>query len=186
MLAMIEYETFNANTNEPIDKKVKLLVETDSNSFPKKVNDLIKNLSVNESGECIVKLPFGKRNKELVRVVSEKRFKDNKLRPVPGMVISLDGRPALVKSVSGSRVIVDLNHPLADKDIRYKIKLLKKAGDDPIDKAKLFLEFYNITGEIKTEGNKIIIKTDNSNIKKVKDISNMIKQSTGKDVVVTG
>ena len=81
MLAMIEYETFNANTNEPIDKKVKLLVETDSNSFPKKVNDLIKTLSVNESGECIVKLPFGKRNKELVRVVSEKRFKDNKLRP---------------------------------------------------------------------------------------------------------
>ncbi len=184
MLVMIEYETFNAKSNDAIDNKTKLLVETGLNSLPQKVNLLINKLEENQEGQVIVECPFGKRSKDLVRVINGNNFKNNKIRPAKGMIVSLDGRRAIVKSVNGSRIIVDLNHPLANKDINYKIKILKKSKDNDISKTKMFLNFYSMEGEVEQKDDKIIIKTKEDNDKKIENLLKNMKLIIKKDIQI--
>ncbi len=68
---------------------------------------------------------FGNRNQALVAVVPLKEFRQRKINPVPGLMVDLNGRLGKVQSVSGGRVRVDFNHPLAGKEIEYKIKVKK-------------------------------------------------------------
>jgi FKBP-type peptidyl-prolyl cis-trans isomerase 2 len=71
---------------------------------------------------------FGQRKKGLVKIMSFAEFKKYKVKPEPGLRIHVDtekGRSyGTVKSVSGGRVMVDFNHPLAGQDVSYKIKLV--------------------------------------------------------------
>ncbi|MEK6958623.1 MAG: FKBP-type peptidyl-prolyl cis-trans isomerase [archaeon] len=69
---------------------------------------------------------FGERIADLVRVVPIKVFLDQKLNPVPGLVIATGGHYGRVQSVSGGRVRVDFNHPLAGRDIEYIVKVEKE------------------------------------------------------------
>lgn len=68
---------------------------------------------------------YGKRKEDLVRLVPLKVFKQNKVNPVPGMVLNLDNMPARIQSVSGGRVRVDFNHELAGKTLGFHVKVLK-------------------------------------------------------------
>ena len=76
---------------------------------------------------------FGHRMQDLVRIMSDKDFYRSEIRPEVGLTIHLDtdqGRMlGTVKSVSGGRILVDFNHPLADKNVKYTLKLV-----DIIDK----------------------------------------------------
>lgn len=74
---------------------------------------------------------FGKKDPSLVRLVPMKVFKQQKMTPVPGMPIELDGRPARIQTVAGGRVRVDFNHELAGKILIYDIKVEEKAKTDP-------------------------------------------------------
>ena len=184
MLAVIEYETFDAVTDDPIDKKIKLLIDTEKNTLPREVNEMIERLKPNETQEVTVRKPFGNRDKDLLRIVPEKTFRNNNVKPVPGMIVSLDGKQAIIRSVSSSRVIVDLNHPLAGKDIKYRIKLLENASD-PIDKAQLFLKFHGIKAEVKHEGDKIIIiPLDKNHLDKINKLLNLLKNVINKEIIV--
>jgi hypothetical protein len=62
------------------------------------------------------------------------------LNPVPGFAFNFDGRIGKVLAVSGGRVIVDFNNPIAGKDVIYKIKLLRKINDLK-EKAKALIKF---------------------------------------------
>lgn len=70
---------------------------------------------------------FGIPKKSLVKVMRPSYFAAQKIKPTAGMAIHLDtdyGRLfGVIKSVSSGRVVVDFNHPLAGKKVRYKIKL---------------------------------------------------------------
>ncbi|MFA4946321.1 MAG: peptidylprolyl isomerase [Candidatus Micrarchaeia archaeon] len=75
---------------------------------------------------------FGRKNSEEVRLVPLAKFQEQKVQPFVGMPVELDGRRARVQSVSGGRVRVDFNHPLADREIVYEYKVLdvlEKPGD---------------------------------------------------------
>ncbi|MBN2518690.1 MAG: hypothetical protein JXB14_07605, partial [Candidatus Altiarchaeota archaeon] len=61
------------------------------------------------------------------------------MTPVPGMVFEVEGRPARIQSVSGGRVMVDFNHPLAGKETEYKVKVREVAKTEN-DKIKYLLE----------------------------------------------
>ncbi len=75
---------------------------------------------------------FGKRNPKLVKVFSIKAFKDV---PKIGQVVNFNGVVGIVKSVSGGRVLVDFNYPLAGKILEYKVKIERKIVEkkDKID-----------------------------------------------------
>ncbi len=66
---------------------------------------------------------WGERKPDNVAVVPLQQFRQRKIAPVPGLVVDVNGRQGKVQSVSGGRVRVDFNHPLAGKDLLYEVKV---------------------------------------------------------------
>ena len=84
---------------------------------------------------------FGKRNSAFIQLVPMKVFQEHKTAPVPGAMFNFDGKPARILTVSGGRVMVDFNNPLAGKDVIYDINVKKKI-DDISEKAKALINFF--------------------------------------------
>jgi len=72
---------------------------------------------------------FGPRIAKLIQLVSIKKFKDHKMNPYPGARVMIDNMPATIRSISGGRVLVDFNHPLAGKKLQYPLKIGKIVTD---------------------------------------------------------
>ncbi len=104
---------------------------------------------------------FGKRNSKAVQLLPIKVFHQHRINPVPGIPFNFDGRIGKVLSVSGGRVIVDFNGPLAGKDVVYEINILRKI-EDKNEKIKSFLNFLFKTDKIKfsVEDKKLILELD--------------------------
>ncbi len=66
---------------------------------------------------------FGKRNAKLVKLMSKSVFTKHNINPFPGLRVEMDNVLATIVSVSGSRVLVDFNHPLAGKTLIYDLKV---------------------------------------------------------------
>jgi len=105
---------------------------------------LIKGLDVELDGKEVGKsysfsvspeLGFGKKDPKLITLVNTKKFHENKINPVVGLALNVDGVMGVVKSVTGSRTLIDFNHPLASKDLFYDVKILRKVTDD-VEKVK--------------------------------------------------
>jgi len=97
-----------------------------------------------EIGKYVVGLSsenaFGKRRKELIKMIPIKVFFQHKINPVQGAMLNFDGKMGKVLSVSGGRVLVDFNHPLAGKDVIYEVNV-KKIIQDINEKIKGFNNF---------------------------------------------
>lgn len=87
---------------------------------------------------------FGKKDPKLLKIIPEKIFKEQKIIPKPGMEVNIDNVIGRIISVSGGRVIVDFNHPLAGKTLDYDIKINKKVKDK---KEKIFSLIKLYTGK---------------------------------------
>ncbi|HIJ99933.1 TPA: peptidylprolyl isomerase [archaeon] len=72
---------------------------------------------------------FGPRNPELSTLVPRNIFKKQKVEPFPGLPVNIGGQHGIVQTVSGGRVRVDFNHPLAGKNLEYELTILKKVTD---------------------------------------------------------
>ncbi|HLC77522.1 MAG TPA: peptidylprolyl isomerase [Candidatus Nanoarchaeia archaeon] len=83
---------------------------------------------------------FGPRLPQFVQTISAKVFREQKLNPYPGASFNFDGRVGKVLTVSGGRIMVDFNNPLAGKDVSYKVTVLRKV-EDINEKIKAFIEF---------------------------------------------
>ncbi len=118
---------------------------------------------------------FGKKKANLLKLVPTKNFLEAKIRPTPGLDVTIDGQYGTVKTVTGGRTIVDFNHPLSGKDLSYEITLLKKVTDVK-DKLESFLSFglgvnrdaFHIT----ITGNKANVKTHFALPKEFADLLN--------------
>src|SRR3989344_2277845 len=60
---------------------------------------------------------FGKKNAKLLRLMPISAFRRQKIEPMPGLQVNIDGMMGMVKTVTGGRVVVDFNHPLSVKDL---------------------------------------------------------------------
>ncbi len=72
---------------------------------------------------------FGKRNPEMIKMIPLKKFTEQKINPQRGMQLTIDGIIVKVLSVSGGRVLVDFNNPLAGKNVIYNFKINRKVED---------------------------------------------------------
>jgi FKBP-type peptidyl-prolyl cis-trans isomerase 2 len=86
---------------------------------------------------------FGRREPRLIKIISYHRFTSQKINPVPGIFVNIDGRHAKIQSVSGGRVRVDFNNPLAGKDLRYRLMLVRKLTSVQ-DRAQALLDHYGL------------------------------------------
>jgi len=104
---------------------------------------------------------FGFRQSQFVQLIPMKIFIQQKINPSPGVVFNFDGRIGKVLSVSGGRVMVDFNHPLAGKKLIYEINILRKI-DDQTEKTKSFIDFLfkrELIFEIKNDD--LFVKVEN-------------------------
>ncbi|MBS3087540.1 FKBP-type peptidyl-prolyl cis-trans isomerase [Candidatus Pacearchaeota archaeon] len=93
-------------------------------------NDLIgKEVEKNYKVTLNPKEAFGERNSQLVRMIPAKHFHEQKISPVRGMQISLDGQLVKVLSSDRGRTLVDFNNPLAGKKVTYIYKINKIITD---------------------------------------------------------
>lgn len=93
---------------------------------------------------------FGQKFKELVRVMSEKEFAKHGVQPEPNLMVTIDGIPALVKSISSGRVLLDFNHPLAGEELEYDLELLE-IFSDPKEKAQALASVFGTTAKTSDE-----------------------------------
>ena len=82
---------------------------------------------------------FGKKNAKLLKIVPITSFHKQKINPFPGLQVNMDGFMGVIKAVSGGRVIVDFNHPLAGRDITYEITV-KRVVTDVKEKITSYLQ----------------------------------------------
>tara|TARA_Y100000310_G_scaffold167546_1_gene167334 strand:- start:4365 stop:5033 length:669 start_codon:yes stop_codon:yes gene_type:complete len=141
-----------------------------------------------EIGEYEIELTpekaFGNRDSTLVKILSMKVFKENKLNPSPGMMFNFDGKIAKILSVSGGRITVDFNNPLSGKIVVYKIKILRKISHIN-EKAKALIEFFfkrSLKFEIKDK--KIIIEAEKELVKFVEIFKDKFKEVLELDLEV--
>ena len=71
---------------------------------------------------------YGKRNPEMIKKVPKEQMKLDK-EPQPGMMLMVglpndQQMPATITEVGEKELTIDLNHPLADKTLHFKIKLI--------------------------------------------------------------
>ena len=128
---------------------------------------------------------FGNREPKLIQVVSMKVFREQKMNPVQGAMFNFDGRLAKILSVSGGRVIVDFNNPVAGKDVVYEIKILRKV-DDINEKTKALIQFLfkrDLNFEINEK--KVILKVEKELVKFVELFKDKFKDILGLELEAT-
>ncbi|WP_322741391.1 peptidylprolyl isomerase [Fervidicoccus fontis] len=98
---------------------------------------------MNEGEQKVIELPpskaYGERDPNRLRRIPIREFKKGDVEPVPGKVVEINGVPALIRDVTGGRVLVDFNHPLAGKTIVYEVKVIKYLQNDD-EKVKALLK----------------------------------------------
>jgi len=134
---------------------------------------------------------FGRKDPAQIQMIPSLKFAQQNVKPFPGLQLNVDGRIGIVKLVTGGRILVDFNHPLAGKPIVYEISL-KRVITDLKEKVEAVLKFFNIPGQVAVEEKtaKITLPTElpeqaanplKATIKrltKVEDVSFEVKKSS--------
>jgi len=126
---------------------------------------------------------FGKRDPKLIRIIPIKIFHQQNMNPVAGMSVQLDQHIAKILSVSGGRVTVDFNNPVAGKEVHYEFKILKKIIDNK-EKINAMQEFFfKQKFEFEIKDKRVIFK-DVKLIPLIKMMKEKFKQISGFDIEV--
>tara|TARA_Y100000310_G_scaffold293049_1_gene322344 strand:+ start:145 stop:798 length:654 start_codon:yes stop_codon:yes gene_type:complete len=112
---------------------------------------------------------FGKRDPSMIKTYGLSHFTKQNINPYPGMALQLDNTVAKVLSVSGGRVTMDFNNPLAGKEVDYKYKINKIITDDKERINALQDFFFKQRFEFTLKDKKVIFKDD-----KIKQFIDMI------------
>jgi len=103
---------------------------------------------------------FGKRNPQMVRMIPTKYFIEQKINPVRGMQLALDGQLVKVLSSDRGRTLVDFNNPLAGKPVTYTYKI-KKLVEDQKEKVNALQDFlFRRQFDFETKDNKVIFRVE--------------------------
>lgn len=125
---------------------------------------------------------FGRRNRELVRIVPLSVFKNQKYMPHPGAMYALDNQVVKILAVSGARVTVDFNNPLAGKDLKYKFKIIRKIQDENEKVKSLFEGIIRFVPEFEIKSDKIVLKGPKGFEGLAKNLSKKFEELIGKQL----
>jgi FKBP-type peptidyl-prolyl cis-trans isomerase 2 len=127
---------------------------------------------------------FGLRNPSLIQMIPLKVFIEHRINPIPGAVLTFDNRMGKVLTVSGGRIMVDFNNPLAGKDVIYKIKILRKV-EDVDEKIKSLNEFlFRRDFKFNVQEKKLIMHVDKEFKGFVELFKDKFKEMLGLDLEV--
>jgi len=153
-----------------------------ANFVVKGLDNGLKEMQVGEKKTITIKPEdaFGERDARFVKLIPVTEFKKQGITPYPGMPVTINRLNGRVLSLSGGRVKVDFNHPLAGKMIEYEVEI-KDLITDVKEKINAILSFYlkfeekdviimidkeTVEINIKVEASKLVKKTVADTIKK--------------------
>lgn len=119
---------------------------------------------------------FGKKDAKLIQMIPISKFKQQKIQPMPGMQLNIDGVVGTVKIASGGRTLVDFNHPLAGKELAYRVKINKIITGDK-EKLEGYLKLSIGTKDFETE-----INNSNAKISLKKGIPKEVEERLSKKI----
>ena len=83
--------------------------------------------------EYVVTLPpekaFGKRDIKRIKIIPMNTFREHEIQPQPGLQVDIDGERGMITGISGGRIMVNFNHPLAGKEVTYAFTIHIKITD---------------------------------------------------------
>lgn len=144
-----EGEIFDSNIREDLDKSglrfpaKPFSFSLGQNMFLKGIEDFLvgKEIGKDYAIELSPEKAFGSRNPSLIRLVPVRVFREKNLNPQVGAAFNFDGNIGRVISVSGGRIMVDFNNPLAGKPVIYNVKVTRKVENNE-EKVKSLLDFF--------------------------------------------
>ncbi len=139
-----------------------VLVIPDSNYVLKAVGQSLLNKNIGDKYTLEVKAEdaFGKFDPKLVKTFGLGTFRESGVSPSVGDVLMLDNKLATVLSVSGGRVMVSFNNPLAGKDLVYEIEIVKIIQDLKERCAAIFGHYVGKNPEsVAVEENKVTLRS---------------------------
>jgi FKBP-type peptidyl-prolyl cis-trans isomerase SlyD len=127
------------------------------------ISGLDRNLEGKEKGSYHFDVPaedaFGKKSAAKMKLIPAKFFKKDNVRPFPGLQVNIDNEMGIVRSVSGGRIIVDFNHPLASKDVQYDVEIVCVI-EDLAQKVQSFFKLIGVpVGDVTATGDSVTITT---------------------------
>jgi FKBP-type peptidyl-prolyl cis-trans isomerase 2 len=140
---IVNYTGKVKETNKEFDKAENAPMIVRTGFILKGLEQPLKQMNVGEKKqiEVVSENAFGKRDFGLIKLVPIAEFRKHGTKPVPGMFVEADNMRGRVISVSGGRVRVDFNHPLAGKTLLYNIEI-KKRIETPEEKIKTLINLY--------------------------------------------
>ena len=133
--------------------------------------------------EIISEKAFGKKDPKLIKLIALNEFKKHEIDPKPGMQINLDGFVAVVRTVGGGRVTLDFNHPLAGKDILYKIRI-NRIITDLKERIEGFIRLAVPTAEVNVEKDVVTIISREKEAKELEDVLSRNLKQRFKEIAV--
>ncbi len=103
---------------------------------------------------------FGARSPAMIKTMPSRIFHEKQIIPRQGMVFQFDTMLGRISAVSGGRVIVDFNNPLAGKDVVYELNA-KRIVSELNEKAGVLIQtFFGRKLEFEISENKLKIKIE--------------------------
>ena len=135
------------------------LIVVGSGEMLKPLEEALGKMNIGEGKKIVLKPQeaFGERNQKLIGIVPLHDFQERKINPSPGLMIEMNDRVGKVQSVSGGRVRVDFNHPLAGKEVEFELKIEKELKGTEEKIQGLFEKFFGVIPESEK---KLLIKED--------------------------
>ena len=112
---------------------------------------------------------FGVKDQKLIQLTSLKTLQSKGVNPVPGMQLNADGSTATVRSVSGGRVIMDFNHPLAGRELHYWVKINKLVTDKE-KQINSIIKMLGIKCDVEIKDTTATLKIDKALPPPIKDV----------------
>ncbi len=170
-------EVFDSNKKEDLEKTKQepkpFIYPLGQEMFLKGIDDF---LIGKEIGEYTIPLTpdqaFGKRDPKLIQMIPMKVFIQHQINPIPGATFNFDNKIAKILTVSGGRVMVDFNNPVAGKEVEYQIKIKRKIEDKKEQTNALNEFFFKKELKFEIKDKKLIVDAP----KELKAILEMLKQ----------
>ena len=141
-----------------------------------------KEIGKQYTAHVLSKEAYGPRSSTLIKTIPLRVFLEKNVNPQPGMAFALDNTIAHIRAVSGARVIADLNHPLAGKDLDYKFTIVRKI-EDKKEKSEIFFKlFLGNLPNIEVLENKVVVKASKAFEAFVNAVKEPFKTLVGSDL----
>jgi FKBP-type peptidyl-prolyl cis-trans isomerase SlyD len=143
-MVLITYTGKVVEEGKEFDRGEKVPVIIGEGFVIKGLEEELEKMSVGEEKTVVIppEKAFGLRKKELIKLLPASTFRERGYKPRAGEIVVFDnGIFGKVISVSGGRVLVDFNHPLAGKELEYRVKV-DRVVEDPEEKARYIVDFF--------------------------------------------